>query len=137
MHQKPSRSILPVTEFDPNPRWPAGYFEVLEEAGQDIRTVQELLGQVDVKTTMIYTQVLNQGPLGRWWCPELNLKGVFSEKDRRFKCFTEQSRRGPKVRANTSPVRLRAKGPRAGRDPVATMTAGRRSAPITTTPRFR
>ncbi|MCA1592764.1 MAG: integron integrase, partial [Acidobacteria bacterium] len=35
----------------------------LLQNGYDIRTVQELLGHKDVKTTMIYTRVLQRGPL--------------------------------------------------------------------------
>jgi integron integrase len=36
----------------------------LIEDGYDIRTVQELLGHTDVRTTMIYTHVLNRGGQG-------------------------------------------------------------------------
>ena len=34
----------------------------LLQSGYDIRTVQELLGHKDVKTTQVYTDVLNRGP---------------------------------------------------------------------------
>jgi site-specific recombinase XerD len=37
------------------------YNTYLLEMGEDIRTVQELLGHKSVKTTLIYTHVLNRG----------------------------------------------------------------------------
>ena len=42
----------------------------LLQSGYDIRTVQELLGHKDVKTTMIYTHVLQRGGLAAACAPE-------------------------------------------------------------------
>ncbi len=36
----------------------------LLEAGIDIRTIQTLLGHRDVRTTMVYTRIIDRGPLG-------------------------------------------------------------------------
>ena len=40
------------------------YATHLLQSGYDIRTVQELLGHKDVRTTMIYSHVLNRGGRG-------------------------------------------------------------------------
>ncbi len=50
-------TVFPASLMEPLPNH-------LLERGQDIRTIQELLGHSDVKITMIYTRVLNRGLCG-------------------------------------------------------------------------
>ena len=53
-----------LTKRAPCHSLPHSFATLLLEDGYDIRTVQELLGHSDVKTTMTCTHVLNRGPAG-------------------------------------------------------------------------
>jgi hypothetical protein len=74
VHSLPQLDLAVCVPFDRAFAWPSPWppspspfaweWRAEKEDGYDIRTVQELLGNKDIKTTMIYTHVLNRGGRG-------------------------------------------------------------------------
>jgi len=56
--------VFAADGFSDDPRSGHARRHHLDEQHIQIRTVQALLGHAHVETTMIYTHVLNKGPLG-------------------------------------------------------------------------